>query len=263
MSEPQEKWGAPPVRLVVDVVRLLRLRAGEGEDAPPRVIGHIQAHQGDKIVSAFGQVEIRSQSDEAHVSGAPWQATERLLDKIAGQEFEPGSDAHRTFERILDRLSNEISQEIDERAQTTGQERRRSAAERTAQRLLRLGKDIVKRRPLDPHPEKRMGSLVGTTALRLALQGVVEQVTTGEQFGECRDGTWFTGDLETFYAENLESVARYAVAPAPAPPSIDGEPANVFPDAEAIEPLPKDGTKGHLLEREALAYGLSSVRFPN
>src|SRR5699024_4785656 len=55
----------------------------------------------------------------------------------------------------------------------------------------------------------------------------------------------------------------YAVAPAPAPPSIDGQPANSFPDAAAIEPLPKDGTKGHLLEREALRYGLSSVRFPN
>src|SRR5699024_10303520 len=80
--------------------------------------------------------------------------------------------------------------------------------------------------------------------------------------GETSATAW-SGQLADFYQTNLARVARSAVAPSPAAPSIDGRSANSFPDAPYIEPLPKDGTKGHLLEREALRYGLSSVRYPN
>lgn len=61
----------------------------------------------------------------------------------------------------------------------------------------------------------------------------------------------------------MHQVSRYFVAPEPAAPSYNGTPANAFADAPFIEPLPKDGTKGHLLEREALRYGMASTRYPN
>ncbi len=51
--------------------------------------------------------------------------------------------------------------------------------------------------------------------------------------------------------------------PPPLPATVDGHPVNEFSDANVIAMLPKDGTKGHLLEREALRFGLDSERFPN
>jgi D-alanine-D-alanine ligase-like ATP-grasp enzyme/acylphosphatase len=77
------------------------------------------------------------------------------------------------------------------------------------------------------------------------------------------DGTWRLGDLDEFYETNLTRLKRYTCAPAPAPPSMNGATANSYPDVEFIRHLRKDGTKGHLLEREALRRGLDSVRFPN
>jgi D-alanine-D-alanine ligase-like ATP-grasp enzyme/acylphosphatase len=62
---------------------------------------------------------------------------------------------------------------------------------------------------------------------------------------------------------DIRRISRYAVAPAPSAPKNMGNYSNTFEDAPYIEPLPKDGTKGFLLEREALRYGMSSVRYPN
>ncbi|WP_162301585.1 acylphosphatase [Nesterenkonia muleiensis] len=70
-------------------------------------------------------------------------------------------------------------------------------------------------------------------------------------------------DLGRMLETKLPQVNRYFVAPEPTAPHFQGEPANVFEDAPFIEPLPKDGTKGHLLEREALRYGMASTRYPN
>lgn len=70
-------------------------------------------------------------------------------------------------------------------------------------------------------------------------------------------------ELGALLDRNMGSVTRYFVSPAPAAPSYQGTPANAFQDAPYIEPLPKDGTKGHLLEREALRYGMASARYPN
>lgn len=70
-------------------------------------------------------------------------------------------------------------------------------------------------------------------------------------------------DHTGFFEHNIDRITRYAVAPPPAPPVNEGKPANAFDDAPYIKPLPKDGTKGHLLEREALRYGMSSIRYPN
>lgn len=66
-----------------------------------------------------------------------------------------------------------------------------------------------------------------------------------------------------FIDTNMAQVNRYAAAPSPAAPSYEGEAANAFDDAPYIEPLPKDGTKGYLLEREALRYGMASTRYPS
>lgn len=70
-------------------------------------------------------------------------------------------------------------------------------------------------------------------------------------------------ELGKMLETKMAQVNRYFVAPQPEAPHYLGDPANVFEDAPYIEPLPKDGTKGHLLEREALRYGMASTRYPN
>src|SRR5690625_1293736 len=98
---------------------------------------------------------------------------------------------------------------------------------------------------------------LGVRQIDLAFKALKELLarSTGSNFD-------LDHSLEEFYEDHIHEVNRYAVAPTPPAPHIDGQPANSFDDAPFIEPLPKDGTKGHLLEREALKYGFSSIRFP-
>lgn len=70
-------------------------------------------------------------------------------------------------------------------------------------------------------------------------------------------------ELGNLLDTRMAEVNRYFVAPTPEAPHYKGEPANIFEDAPYIEALPKDGTKGHLLEREALRYNMASSRYPN
>ena len=61
----------------------------------------------------------------------------------------------------------------------------------------------------------------------------------------------------------LDSIEHSCCFPEAPLPSYQGKPANIFPDAAFLQSHPKDATKGHLLEREALAHGLAVLRFPN
>ena len=54
---------------------------------------------------------------------------------------------------------------------------------------------------------------------------------------------------------------RYHVAPAPPPITVDGRPSNTYAELEFLRPLGVNGTKGHLLERQALAQGFRTMRF--
>lgn len=249
--------------VVIDLVRLMRLR-GDGEGTPPRVVAHLVGRNDGTEISVFGQVELGSLKEQNQASGNAWTVTEQLIDRLCGQrlDFADQNAVDRILDPVLGPLERETRAAItqDERRQTGKQ---RSFLEGKRRRLERLAADIVRRRPLNPHPERAPSTLIGVAAVRLALCGAVVHLRTGEDYGEADGGIWFTGPIDAFYERHIEAISRYAVAPAPSPPSIDGQPANSFPDAKSIEPLPKDGTKGHLLEREALSFGLSSVRYPN
>lgn len=255
---------AQTTEVAIEVVRLIRLRAHETENLPPRVVAHVVVSDRSNTVSAFGQVDLRTPSEQAKAAGKSWNISERLIERLCGQELPVGgTDAiDQLLSPILESLGEEARADLAA-GERTGQKGMSGFVDRKGRRLVRLGADLVRGRPLNRHPERNPSKLTGVTAIRLALVGIVTKLRTGEDYGEVDDGVWFVGAVDSFYDKHLEHIARYAVAPAPAPPSIDGMPANSFPDAKSIEPLPKDGTKGHLLEREALSFGLSSVRFPN
>src|SRR5699024_9891518 len=52
-----------------------------------------------------------------------------------------------------------------------------------------------------------------------------------------------------------------ATYPKPPLPSYEGRPVAVYNDVDHLHPLGPSGSKGHLLERQALALGLSTTRY--
>jgi D-alanine-D-alanine ligase-like ATP-grasp enzyme len=67
--------------------------------------------------------------------------------------------------------------------------------------------------------------------------------------------------LRIFYERALEDPMRYVCFPDPPMPTFQGKPANTYPGVTYMHPLGSNGTKGHLLEREALALGLTTIRY--
>ncbi len=66
---------------------------------------------------------------------------------------------------------------------------------------------------------------------------------------------------EEIFAETLQKGARSVAFPPPPAPTYHGRAATQYDEVDYLQPLGSNGTKGHLLEREALALGLSSLRF--
>lgn len=252
------------IDLTISKLRIFRLRSDDEAQLPLRVVAHVEANSESSPVSVFGRVAIANPAEELHVRGRAWEVTEDLLSEFVGRSLAGLSEENLNdsvapiFEAFTRKAEASHNQEMSSREGRT-----RRPVERSARRLVRRALNLLKRRPLNTRPEREPSKLVGTEAVRLALVGAIANITTGERYGEPNGGVWFVGGLEDFYDDNVQSINSYAVAPVPAAPSIDGREANSFPDAEYIEPLPKDGTKGHLLEREALRYGLTSVRYPN
>lgn len=63
------------------------------------------------------------------------------------------------------------------------------------------------------------------------------------------------------YADILPEVNRYACFPEPPTPTWGGKTMNIYEGVTYLHPLGGNGAKGHLLERQALAYGLSTLRY--
>ena len=63
------------------------------------------------------------------------------------------------------------------------------------------------------------------------------------------------------YPDLLPRVSRFACFPRPPLPVWGQQKLNVYEGVTYMHPLGGNGTKGHLLERHALAYGLDTIRF--
>ena len=63
------------------------------------------------------------------------------------------------------------------------------------------------------------------------------------------------------FARVLRRVNDFVAFPSPPSPRHEGQSATVYHEVPYLKPLRSNGTKGHLLEREALALGLNTIRF--
>ncbi|NDL57420.1 acylphosphatase [Phytoactinopolyspora mesophila] len=248
--------------LSITAIRIMRLRASGDETTPAQAVAHVQGMDGNRTISVFGTVDVHPERDNHHFTAEAWAAVETLIGELVGRPV-PVAGV-RGVDLVLDPVTSRLETEIKaaaRAAQAAGVLHR--PIRRRARRVARMGVNIVRRRRIRPASEVRVSRLLPVAALRAALIGAAESVATGVTQGTNGRQSWYAGELTEFYDTHVDRVGRYACAPPPAQPSIDGQSANTFPDVEYVGLLPKDGTKGHLLEREALRYGLNSVRFPN
>ncbi|QSB04811.1 acylphosphatase [Natronoglycomyces albus] len=227
-------------------------------EGTPIAVANLQAVTSEGDLLAFGQAPLRLPLHAFHYSRQSWDVVQSMLDELIGKQLTAGNanSIDAIVEPALARLKRQAQQASHDLPgqPRSAYEKIRRAARDSVNSLLRI------RAQLDPHlhPEK----LVGISAIRAALTGLVE-LAAGAKSGESNAGQWYTGDLNDFYEKHIEHFAHYACSPQPPLPQINGDVANSFDDVEFIGHLPKDGTKGHLLEREALRYGMNSARFPN
>ncbi|AQU81874.1 MULTISPECIES: ATP-binding protein [unclassified Halomonas] len=65
----------------------------------------------------------------------------------------------------------------------------------------------------------------------------------------------------SYCAEILDNVLFYWKIPEPIMPDMLGKSPQYYSDCDLAKPLGINGTKGHLIERHALSYGMNSLRF--
>ena len=226
-SQPSESHELSEAEvLTITLGRIFRLRKSDDGWVPSSIVVELVGEDEDQRREAFGQAELVDGSNHLLLSSRVWNTAERVLEDLIGEQINLSSpdEARRPLLMLLERSRFEASE-------FTSRDRRAFEVVATAfldalDRLLGL-------------PQSDGVGIRGIHVASLAS-------TTAE-----------------FYETFLDRVSRYAVAPAPAAPENNGDSANAYDDAPFIEPLPKDGTKGFLLEREALRYGLASTRFPN
>lgn len=212
--------------LTVTLGRIFRLSKGKDGWLPSSIVVQLIGVQEGERCEAFGQAELLRRRKHLLLSSRVWDAAERVLEDFVGQEINPSTPA--TARRPLLNTIEKV------RLTTSGLTSRDQLVFKVVTAAFLDALDRLCGFPQSENVEMR-----GTHVSSLA------------------------SNTAEFYEAYLDRVSRYAVAPVPAAPENNGESANAYEDAPFIEPLPKDGTKGFLLEREALRYGLASTRFPN
>lgn len=111
-----------------------------------------------------------------------------------------------------------------------------------------------------------------TTLTRAALRSLVQArprvtalITDAADGGEFPVGAPrdpYTGHgVQLAYEAIVGDLREMATYPAAPSPTYEGRPVAVYHDVDHLHPLGPNGSKGHLLERQALAMGLTTTRY--
>lgn len=231
----------------VRALRLMYIRGDAESGEATRMVAQADISHGDEVRSHMAEKALEGGESHPRLSRAVWEKIESGLSALVGTD----TDNRDLIATILKREQERVTREF-KKEQEQARRHRGSVAYRAWREARRQGRLVVNRMKGVSPPTS-----LGLRQIDLAFQTLNELFLMG---GVSLNGG--RDSLEDFYEDHLEKVTRYAVAPTPPAPQINGRGANSFDDAPFIEPLPKDGTKGHLLEREALKYGFSSIRFP-
>lgn len=185
---------------------------------------------------------------------------ETVAKRIADELKEEYPDAVRTGLRKAVKAAPDDSKNADAAAK---QSRNLFEAKGLAKSALsRLA--ISKEKP--PHTVTAKSAVGPVTVIRRAMRDALVtlrplDVTTDEatMLGKMKKAKG--AGIVSFYDQVVPNVRRFASFPALAEPRVEGRAAPVYDDVEYLRPLGGNGSKGHMLERQALAYGLSTTRF--
>jgi len=180
-----------------------------------------------------------------------WPVTEEMCRQLSGRSLNAGN-----IDQSLYDASEETAQALENQGYTELAEGLRDAAQKDL--AVSLNRRPRRRPSLSLSLRRRilhraLTKLLGVFAI--ALRRLVDEAVKDRDHEDSRSAQ---------YPEHWpNSIQRSCCFPEPPLPSLHGTEANIYPDAAFLQSHPKDATKGHLLEREALAYGLSVLRLPN
>lgn len=231
----------------IRALRLMYIRGQADSNEPARMVAQADVIYDGKHRSRLVTKPLLEGRRAPRLSQSLWEKIESALTPLLQVDLSNQAAVKAALSREQARVIKEFKEE-QQRSQT----HKGSIAYRTWRKARRRARLTVNKLKGVSSP----GPL-GVRQIKLAFKALNELLvgSPGSSFDQDHS-------LEEFYEDHIHEVSCYAVAPTPPAPQIDGQPANSFEDAPFIEPLPKDGTKGHLLEREALKYGFSSTRFP-
>jgi D-alanine-D-alanine ligase-like ATP-grasp enzyme/acylphosphatase len=229
--------------LTVDRVRFLVVDRDAESGASGRtreVIAHASGVVGDVRVSAMGRRSV----GQDHAALRSWDVLEDALASV--RPIVIPLESHRAGLGGLRAASRELERQVALAADARSADDAGSVREQVRREVRR----IVRR---------TLGAGIAE-AFREAVRGLIERArsTAVTAAPVADDGC---AALTELYDTSAVRIRRYICWPPPPPPTLDGRMANTYEDVTYIRHLPKDGTKGHLLERESLRYGLDSLRF--
>lgn len=206
----------------------------------------IHARAGDRSFAGFGETFVSFKGGEQVPSGS-WRFSENACSDLIGQII-TASSAEATklaIHSIMERVAAIAGGNSADHAQGHPFGNTVAAISRA---LTDLAHQAI---------AGGIGGSAGPSRNDNAPVGNVE----AEAPAAARDPSSRQEAVEQFFQNVLTHSLHYVSFPPPPLPSFEGRRANTYEGVNYLRPLGANGTKGHLLEREALALGLSTVRY--
>lgn len=207
---------------------------------------------------------------------ASWELLGECLRRLDGRtlpvaELPEAAAALRAIVGEFDTLATEHAEtaarlQKAEKTQRFRSNRPKPMAKRFAKRTLRTARGVV---TFWRRPKPFQGTLLGLEAALADLTARALGRPPAELLGDHARTVLHhlpqppgAPDARAEIFERVLSRVIDCVAfPSPPAPAHDGRPATVYDEVSYLKPLGSNGTKGHLLEREALTLGLTTTRF--
>ena len=228
-----------PRGVKLSLIRAMSLKANDSALSPNFAL-HVQT-AGEQPLHVVEEASVAF-DEGGPVPKQVWRVADKLCCMLAESDLET-TELENALQQLLGKALQALEQEDEELAQRLRKALR--GAPKIVRVFNRLG--LMRQNKLDG----AVRALVGAYARAVARLGQSELARTQ------------SASIAEYYNSWLPRVDRSCCYPEPPLPIFKDNKANIYPDARFLEAFPKDATKGHLLEREALAYGLSVLRLSN
>lgn len=262
--------------LIITRVRAASFRTEGGQN----FLVQLRATTGDgRTVEALGEAMPRG-AHTGDLSGDSWDLLTECLGTLEGRAI-PASDPGTALASVHGIIEDFALRAGEKKHVVKSTERARRAAipkgaqprpsvRRTVKRAIKLSiRFAVTYGAFWRRPKPFQGTLAGIEA---ALVDLVSKALDRpwEELAGRRAATLrpllphpygSSASRHAVFERTLRRMKDSVAFPAPPAPTHNGEASTVYEEVPYLKPLGSNGTKGHLLEREALALGLTTTRY--